>query len=81
MTVGQRCHIEIAAGTVGVDLGDDCIIDKTIIIAPDTPIDLVEENRRIQAWRFPDATGCTSTAIPTMLRCVCAPAMATLRNL
>lgn len=52
VTVGQRCHIEIAAGTVGVDLGDDCIIDKTIIIAPDTPIDLVEENRRIQAWEI-----------------------------
>ena len=33
LTVGERCHIDIAAGTVGVSLGNDCIIDRSILIA------------------------------------------------
>nr|WP_120491304.1 succinyltransferase [Corynebacterium lactis] len=52
VTIGERCHIDIAAGTVGVNLGNDCIIDKTIIIAKNTPIDIPAENRRIQAWEI-----------------------------
>lgn len=52
LTVGERCHIDIAAGTVGVSLGNDCIIDRSILIAPDTPIDVPAENRRIQAWEI-----------------------------
>lgn len=52
LTVGERCHIDIAAGTVGVSLGNDCIIDRSILIAQDTPIDLPDENRRIQAWEI-----------------------------
>lgn len=52
VTIGERCHIDIAAGTVGVNLGNDCVIDKTILIAKNTPIDIPAENRRIQAWEI-----------------------------
>ncbi|MDO5029468.1 MAG: succinyltransferase [Corynebacterium sp.] len=52
LSVGERCHIDIAAGTVGVSLGNDCIIDRSILIARDTPVDIPSENRRIQAWEL-----------------------------
>ena len=46
LTIGRRCNIGISAGTVGVDLGDDCIIDK------DTPIEIPSETRRVTAWEL-----------------------------
>ncbi|MBV7295050.1 succinyltransferase [Corynebacterium sp. TAE3-ERU12] len=52
LRVGQRCRIGVAAGTVGVDLGDDCVIDNNILIDPDVSIDLVEEGRRVNAWEL-----------------------------
>lgn len=52
LTVGRRCVIGVSAGTVGVDLGDDCIIDKNILIDKDAPIELLDEGRRVHAWEL-----------------------------
>ena len=52
LTIGRRCNIGISAGTVGVDLGDDCIIDKNILIDKDTPIEIPSETRRVTAWEL-----------------------------
>ncbi len=52
LTIGRRCNIGISAGTVGVDLGDDCIIDKNILIDKDTPIEILSESRRVTAWEL-----------------------------
>lgn len=52
LTIGRRCNIGISAGTVGVDLGDDCIIDKNILIDKDTPIEILSETRRVTAWEL-----------------------------
>lgn len=52
LSIGRRCTIGVSAGTVGVDLGDDCHIDKNILIDKDTPIELLEEGRRVLAWEL-----------------------------
>lgn len=52
LTVGRRCTIGVSAGTVGVDLGDDCVIDKNILIDKDAPIELLDEGRRVNAWEL-----------------------------
>ena len=52
LTIGRRCNIGISAGTVGVALGDDCIIDKNILIDKDTPIEIPSETRRVTAWEL-----------------------------
>lgn len=52
LTIGEHCRIGVAAGTIGVDLGDHCIIDKSILIDRTTSIDIPSENRRIQAWEI-----------------------------
>ncbi|MDY0113677.1 MAG: DapH/DapD/GlmU-related protein [Corynebacterium sp.] len=52
LTVGRRCNIGVSAGTVGVDLGDDCLIDKNILIDKDSPIELLDEGRRVSAWEL-----------------------------
>lgn len=35
-----------------MDLGDDCIIDKNILIDKDTPIEIPSETRRVTAWEL-----------------------------
>ena len=52
LTVGRRCNIGVSAGTVGVDLGDDCLIDKNILIDKDSPIELLDEGHRVSAWEL-----------------------------
>ncbi|MDO5731576.1 succinyltransferase [Corynebacterium sphenisci] len=52
LRIGERCHIAICAGTIGVDLGDDCVVEQNIIIDPATPVDIVEEGRRVSAWEL-----------------------------
>lgn len=52
MTIGSHCHIGVTAGVIGVDLGDHCTIDKSIIIDRDTIIDIPEEDRRVGAWEL-----------------------------
>ena len=37
---------------MGVDLGDDCLIDKNILIDKDSPIELLDEGRRVSAWEL-----------------------------
>nr|WP_298087348.1 DapH/DapD/GlmU-related protein [uncultured Corynebacterium sp.] len=52
LSVGRHCTIGVSAGTVGVNLGDDCHIDKNILIDKDTPVELVDEGRRVSAWEL-----------------------------
>ncbi len=47
LRVGERCTIGVAAGVIGVDLGDECVIDKGVLVSTETPVDLVDEGRRV----------------------------------
>lgn len=50
--IGERCKIGVSAGVIGVDLGNDCVIEKNILIDSTTPIEILDENRRVTAWEL-----------------------------
>lgn len=49
LRVGENCDIGVAAGVIGVDLGNECVIDHGVLLAPDTPVEIIEEGRRVNA--------------------------------
>ena len=56
LSIGDNCEIGPSAGTIGVDLGNNCVIDKNLLLDADTPIELLDENRRVMAHELSGQT-------------------------